>query len=329
MKILLCTRQDYYKNFKGDSTLVLKTAQYLKKLGVEVTINAGCICDYSQYDIIHLFNLNKVGETYKYFRTAHKFKKNIVLSPEYFNLSRYYKYNNFDEKLKLWESSNLYRKEILKGVTKIIANSNVEKENIKNDFGINKSCEIIYKGVEIEDEEIPLYNFRERYKLNTYVLCVGSISPKKNQLYLAKICSKLGIQLLLIGKVKSEEYFKECMRYDNVLYLGFMDSYNIYNAYRFAKVHVLPGYCEIPGFSSMEAAASGCNIVSTIEGNAKEYFKDMAIYCNPYDYDSLYKAVEKALRINKREKLKKYVKENYSWERYSEKLYDIYKELKE
>jgi glycosyltransferase involved in cell wall biosynthesis len=113
-------------------------------------------------------------------------------------------------------------------------------------------------GVEVEDEEVPLYNFRERYKLNTYVLCVGNICPKKNQLSLAQICSKIGVQLLLIGKINDNNYFKECIKHDNVLYLGFMDSYNMYNAYRFAKIHVLPSYVEIPGFSSLEAAASGC-----------------------------------------------------------------------
>jgi hypothetical protein len=143
MKVLLCTRQDYYKNFDGDSTLMLKTAQYLKKFGVEVHVNNGCIYDFSEYDIIHLFNLNKVGETYKYYKIAHKNKKKIVLSPEYFNLSKYYTYKNNTEKLKLWQRSNIYRKEILKGVTRIIVNSKIEEENIKKDFEIEKLCSII------------------------------------------------------------------------------------------------------------------------------------------------------------------------------------------
>lgn len=327
MKVLLCTRQDYYKNFDGDSTLMLKTAQYLKKIGVEVYVNNGCIYDFSEYDIIHLFNLNKVGETYKYYKIAHKNKKKIVLSPEYFNLSKYYTYKNNTEKLKLWQRSNIYRKEILKGVTRIIVNSKIEEENIKKDFEIEKLCSIIYNGVEVEDEEVPLYNFRERYKLNTYVLCVGNICPKKNQLSLAQICSKIGVQLLLIGKINDNNYFKECIKHDNVLYLGFMDSYNMYNAYRFAKIHVLPSYVEIPGFSSLEAAASGCNIVSTIEGTAKEYFKDMAIYCNPYDDNSIYEGIKKGLTMRKNNKLKNYVNKNYTWSKYCKELYDNYTEL--
>ncbi|MCY6353852.1 glycosyltransferase family 4 protein [Clostridium sp. ZS2-4] len=327
MKILLCTRQDCYKNFAGDTTLVLKTAQYLKKIGVEVYVNNGCIYDFSEYDVIHLFNLNKVGETYKYYKMARQHKKKILLSPEYFNLSKYYKHMNYTEKLKWWERSNVYRKEILKGAAKIIVNSKIEQENIKKDFRIQKLSSVIYKGVEVEDEEVPLYNFRERYKLNTYVLCVGNICPKKNQLTLANVCSELGVQLVLIGKVTDKEYFKQCIKFDNVLYLGFMDSYNIYNAYRFAKVHILPSYVEIPGLSSLEAAASGCNIISTVEGTAKEYLKDMAVYCNPYDDNSIYEEVERGLAIRKNNKLKNYVNENYTWEKYSKELYKNYNEL--
>lgn len=325
MKVLLCTRQDYLKKFSGDSKLVIKTAEYLNKMGIQTTINTGCICDYSEYDIVHLFNLNKVGETLKSFRNANDFKKPIILSPEYFNLRNYYNYNGYEEKLKLWESANAYRKEILRGASRVIVNSNMEKESIKRDFKVYKPYSVIYKGVEAEDEELPLYNFRERYELNTYVLSVGNISPKKNQLYLAKACKDLGVQLVLIGNVKDKEYLKQCEKYGNVVYLGFMDNYNIYNAYRFAKVHALPGYVELPGFSSLEAAASGCNIVSTEEGNAKEYFKDMAFYSNPYDYESLYNALESALKKRKNDVLKQYVKENYSWQKYSEELYKVYR----
>lgn len=327
MKILLCTRQDYHRNFGGDSTQVLKTAKYLKKLGAEVFINNGGIYDYSDYDIVHLFNINKVGEIYNYYRIAHKSKKKVVTSPVYYNLSKYFKYKSYSQRLKLWEASNLYRQEVLSGSAAIIANSHIEYEHLKADFNIDKRCNVIYNGVEVEDEHIPLYSIRERYNLNSYVLCVGKICNKKNQLALAEACNKIGIQLVLIGEVKNKEYFKECMKYNNVLYLGFMDSYNIYNAYRFAKLHVLPSYIETPGFSSLEAAASGCNIVSTLEGCAYEYFKDMALYCDPYDNNSIFKSIEIGLKKEKSHELKKIVKEKYSWDNYISNLYECYKSI--
>lgn len=325
MKVLLCTREDYMRNFEGDSKQVLRTYQYLKENGVQVHIDNGHISDYSQYDIIHLFNLTRVGEIYKYYKIAHGFKKPVVISPIYWDIEKYYLYKKDDEKLNLWKKSNLYREEILKSCDRVFANSYMEKELLIREFGIcGDAVEVVYTGVEVEHEDIPLYNFRERYKLNKYVLCVGRISPKKNQLMLARLCEKLGVQLVIIGKVKNKEYFKRCIKYKNVVYLGFMDGYNIYNAYRFAKVHALVSFVEKPGMSSLEAAASGCNIVSTSEGCATEYFRDMAYYCNPYEEKTILEALEKAIYKKKDDTLKEYVKKHYNWSDSIKKVYEGY-----
>lgn len=329
MKVLLCIRGDYIKSFAGDSKIMQMTFKYLRNLGAQVDINDGDITDYSEYDIVHLFNLTRMGETYKYYKQAHRQKKNIVITPIYWNLNKYYSHINNIENIKLWEKCKPYREEIIKGCRIIYANSELERNLLFEDFHSNLSCNIIHHGVEIEHEETPLYNFKGRYNLNNYVLCVARITPQKNQLALAKACSKLGVNLVLIGNINDNAYFRECMKYKNVTYLGFMDRYNIYNAYRFSKFHVLPGFCETPGLSSLEAAASGCNIVSTIEGSATEYFKDMADYINPYDDESILHALEKGLNKRKNDELKNYVFKNYSWDRHVKELYCSYEKILE
>ena len=75
MKVLMCIRSDYFRNFGGDSRQMLKSVEYLRKLGVEAHINAGDITDFSSYDIVHLFNLASMGETYKYYKIAKSYKK--------------------------------------------------------------------------------------------------------------------------------------------------------------------------------------------------------------------------------------------------------------
>lgn len=327
MKVLLCIRGDYIKSFAGDSKIILMTSKYLKKLGVEVDINDGDITDYSRYDIVHLFNLTRMGETYKYYKQAHRQKKNIVITPIYWNLNKYYSHMNNVDNIKLWEKCKPYREEIIKGCQIIYPNSELEKNMLSEDFDMKLNYKIIHHGVEIEHEETPLYNLKGRYNLNNYVLCVARITPQKNQLALAKACSRLGVNLVLIGNINNNEYFRQCMTYKNVTYLGFMDRYNIYNAYRFSKLHVLPGFCETPGLSSLEAAASGCNIVTTIEGSAKEYFKHMAEYINPYDDETISIALEKGLNKRKNDELKNYVLINYSLDRYVQELYCSYEKL--
>lgn len=327
MKVLLCVRQDYYRNFAADSIKVIKTAEYLRKLGVTVDINDGGIYDYKDYDIVHLFNIDNAGEIYKYYKIAHFYKNNIVISPMHWDMKKYHMINNKIENMKLYEKCSSYKEEILKKSKVIICNSELEKELIQNEFNIETKCIVIYNGVEVEDEDIPLYNFTERYNLNNYALCVGRISESKNQLALCSICAKLGKQLVLIGSVDDNEYLKQCTSFTNVVYLGFVDNYNVYNAYRFAQVHVNPSFVAMPGVSSLEAAASGCNVVSSNEGCAKEYFKNMALYCDPYNNGSIADAVKKGFEKRKDSILKNYVNENYKWVKLINDLYKTYLEI--
>ncbi|MFT5874300.1 MAG: glycosyltransferase involved in cell wall biosynthesis [Clostridium sp.] len=327
MKVLLCVRQDYYRNFAGDSMKVIKTAEYLRKLGVTVDINDGGIYDYSDYDIVHLFNIDTAGETYRYYKIAHFYKKNLVISPMHWDMKKYNTINNKIENIKLYDRCSSYKEEILRKSKVIFCNSELEKQLIQKEFNIKTEYRVIYNGVEVENEDIPLYNFTERYNLNNYVLSVGRICESKNQLALCSVCEKLGKQLVLIGSANDNEYLKQCTKFKNVIYLGFVDSYNVYNVYRFAKVHVNPSFAEMPGLSTLEAAASGCNIVTSQEGYASEYFKDMALYCDPYDNNSILKAVKSGFEKRKDSKLKNYVHENYNWGKSINELYKTYLEI--
>lgn len=328
MKVLLCIRNDYYRNFAGDSMQVIKTAQYLTKMGLEVDINDGGIIDYSSYDIIHLFNLTRIKDAYSYYKIAKAYnKKNIVLSSVYWDLKKYYNHVNDVESIKLWNKCKPYRLEILKGCKMVYPNSKEEGDIIKKEFGNSIPYTVTYNGAEIEDEEVALYNFKERYQLNNYVLCVGRICHRKNQLALAKVCNDLELQLVLIGSINDKEYFNKCINYSNVRYLGFMDSYNIYNAYKSCKIHVLPSFVETPGLSSLEAAAAGCNIVSTIEGSTFEYFNNMAEYCSPYKDKSIAEAIIDADKKPQNDILKKHILENFTWEKCIKELYDSYNQI--
>lgn len=324
MKVLLCLRQNYYKNFASDSMQALKIMKYMREKGITVDIDSSNVVDYSNYDIVHLFNLLNTGESYKHFRQALREKCNIVVTPNYWNYERYFNYKNDSEAIKLWRRCKPYREEILKRSKGIFCSSMKEKELLRKDFIIPNRYNIIQLGVEVQNEDIPLYSFKERHNLEKYVLCVGRIKESKNQLLLSKVCEELKVHLVLIGNIDDKAYFRECMKHKNVKYFGFMDSYNIYNAYRFAQVHALVGFSEMPGLSSIEAGAIGCNIVTTEEGCSREYFDDMAIYCDPYNEESIYNAVKKGLTLRKNRKLKKHIMENYSWKKYVDRIYDEY-----
>ncbi|MCY6370530.1 glycosyltransferase family 4 protein [Clostridium ganghwense] len=327
MRILLCIRDDYVKNFAGDSMQVLKTAEYLRKLGVKVYINDGRIVDYSNYDIIHLFNLTRITETYRYYKIACKYKKYIVISPIYWDLLKYYVHVNDKENINVWKKYELYRKEILYGCKRIYPNSKIEKELLNKEYGKRLPCTVIYNGVDILNNKYNIYNFKKKYKLNDYVLCAARICPRKNQLALAKACKELGYKLVLIGNINNRKYYKYCIKYKNVRYLGFMNSNNLYSAYSCARVHVLPSFLETPGLTSLEAAALGCNVVSTEIGSAREYFQDLALYYNPYKENEILDIVDKGFKRDKNDTLKKHVIKNYSWDVCIKELYKSYRDM--
>jgi glycosyltransferase involved in cell wall biosynthesis len=328
MKVLLCARGDYLKNTAGDTTILLKIYDYLKGIGVEVRIaSSEEDYDYSSYDIIHLFDIKSIFDAYKHFKGASNSKSKIVISPLYFDMSNFYKAMEDTDRLKLWNNCKVYREEILNRSKLILCSSHYEMDALTKDFYFRRKCKVIHNGIDRKYEEIPLYNFKERYDLDNYVLCVGRICGSKNQLLLSKVCKDLDLDLVLIGPVAEKSYLRKCLNYENVKYLGFMDDYNVYNAYKFARVHAIPSFVEVTTLSSLEAAVSGCNIVVTKEGSSKEYFKDMGVYCDPYDEISVKEAIVKGYEKKKDNKLKEYITTNFTWEKTMEEIYDSYLEL--
>ncbi|MCH3962839.1 MAG: glycosyltransferase [Clostridium sp.] len=331
VNILFCIREDYDRNFAGDSMQFIKTIKYLEKKGIKVDINTGMIQDYSKYDIIHLFNLTRIRDTYSYYKKARCFGKKIVLSPVYWNLIKYYKFIHDEHDIELWNRGNTKRKSILQGCDMVYPNSELEGKAICKDFNMDVPYTVVYNGVETGNSDIVKFDFRKKYSLENYILCAARICSRKNQLALCRAAQYLKYELVLVGNINDKAYFRKCMNYRNVKYLGFMDKYNLYNAYRCAKVHILPSFVETPGLSSLEAASLGCNIVSTLEGSSKEYFKDKCIYCDPYSEVSIRKSLENALNMAERggesKELKEYVNLNYNWEKCIDKLYRSYEIL--
>jgi hypothetical protein len=81
MKILMQNRTDLVTAVAGDTVQVVKTRDYLLKLGLDVQLNITPDQDLTDFDLIHLFNIMPVQETYQQFLNARRYRKKIVLSP--------------------------------------------------------------------------------------------------------------------------------------------------------------------------------------------------------------------------------------------------------
>jgi glycosyltransferase involved in cell wall biosynthesis len=84
---------------------------------------------------------------------------------------------------------------------------------------------------------------------------------------------------------------------------------------------------ETTGLVSLEAALSGCAVVTTEMGYAREYLEDMAWYCDPYDLESIRTAVLNALDAPPQRDLRQRILDRYTWEHTASATAAAYREL--
>lgn len=213
---------------------------------------------------------------------------------------------------------------------KIIVNSNMEANNLSTYFQLNSNKFVtIYNGVSdfycediSEDIFINKFNIKDKFLLN-----VGNIEPRKNQLLLVKAMRKYpNYKLVLIGHVRDEEYFKQIREISSnqIIYLGNLEPESdlLKSAYVACAAFVLPSILETPGLAALEAAAAGAKIVITEIGSTSEYFGNKVVYVNPYDVESIIAGIEIALIS--RQDLKDEVRKNFAWKKQINALNDEY-----
>ncbi|MCX7745957.1 MAG: glycosyltransferase [Clostridia bacterium] len=329
MNILFQIRSDYKNNLAGDSIQMLKTKEYLEKLGIRVDLSTQYQTDLTKYEIVHIFNLVRSKESFKFSQNALRQNKPYVLSTIYWNMSNYIKNDKTTRStIEWWLHSNSQRKEILYNASILLPNSNLEMYMLTKDFNISKDHMVVPNCSDLFFYYAKPESFVSRFGLSNFVLSVGRISFRKNQLALIRSLKDTGLQLVLIGPKSNKEYFDMCKETaGHVLFLDEMKHHELASAYAAAKVHVLPSWFETPGLSSLEAGLAGCNIVTTSKGSTREYFKDLAWYCDPSCEESIRNAVLNAYHAPKGNALKQHILNNYTWETAASKTLEAYRKI--
>jgi len=233
MRILIQNRPDTFEVFGGDSVQMIKTAEFLRKLGVQVDISLELAPRLDDYEIVHLMNITRVKFTYAQLTNAKKQKKKVVLSPIYWNtrevVSAYWRsilsLNDFCSMKELWNAclSSLANKNlmsqigelmqnktlaqtVLSEVDHLLPNSHAELGILRRDFfevlrNQKGKSSVIPNGVDTgifwnASPEV----FTRKYGFTDFVLNVGRFSYRKNQLSLIKAMKNTGIDVVFIGE---------------------------------------------------------------------------------------------------------------------------------
>ncbi|QHI72319.1 glycosyltransferase family protein [Aminipila terrae] len=250
MNVLFQTRKDYKENLAGDSIQMQKTKEYLEKIGIDVDISTKDYISLEKYDIIHIFNLTRIKESYGFTQNALKQGKPYALSTIYWDMSDYIKNGkNTPTRIEWWKRDNHLREEMLNNAAILLPNSEIEWEVLKRSFNVKCQYSVIPNCADRFFYDAKPDNFISEYGLTDFILCVGRISCRKNQLALINALKGTGLNVVLIGPNNNEDYYKQCKfaAGSNALFIDQMPYYKLASAYAAAKVHVLPSWFETPG----------------------------------------------------------------------------------
>jgi len=352
MRVALIARSTLKTVQGGDTIQVLKTADELKKLGVTADVFlASDTIPYEQYDLLHFFNIIRPAD---HLYHIHKSRKPYVVSTIYLDYSVFDRFGRGNIHRILFNIlgkpgseylKNMYRfmrrqdsmiskqyvwghmramKNVLKGAALILPNSQSEFQRLAKDTGFSGAYHIVPNGIDAKNfSVIPDDIFRE-----DKVLCVAQIYGMKNQLSLIQACKNLKIPLDIIGTAppNHQKYYRLCEELSdkNVRFIDFMHQTELIKYYAASRVHALPSWFETTGLSSLEAAALGCNLVVGTGGDTRDYFKDMAWYCQADDLASIESALSNAMDQKNDGTLRDFILTHYTWARAAEETLSAY-----
>lgn len=316
MRIVFNTYPVAFQCPGGGEIQLLKTMEALGQKGVEAIPFNPWETRLEETDIVHYFSVQ--GGSMNFCGYVHNQGIPLVISPIIW----------------LGDTPEIYPvaeiQELLNISDVICPNSNIEARQLSEYFNIpaNKFC-VTHNGIDnIFTEPVSPDLFKDTYSIEKpFILCVGNIEPRKNQLKLIEALKDLDILLILIGNIRDQSYFEKCENNfnQNVRFIKYIDHDNplLRSAYSACDLFVLPSLLETPGLAALEAIASGAKIVITEVGATKEYFGSNAYYVDPTDASNIKEQIVKALTSPP----SMHSNHVYLWEKTADELIEAYNSI--
>jgi glycosyltransferase involved in cell wall biosynthesis len=187
---------------------------------------------------------------------------------------------------------------------------------------------------------------RDRFSIGgPFVLCVGDLQPRKNQIGLIRAFARLaanypqlGQTLVLAGK---ETWFAGQVRgaaaqsgaADRIRFLGFVSDDDLLHLYNACDLFAFPSFYEGFGLPVLEAMACGRAVVCSNTSSLPEVADSAALLVDPYACDEIVRAMADLLLDGelraRMERLGLQRAAHFSWQRTAQKTLDIYYEVAE
>ena len=228
--------------------------------------------------------------------------------------------------------------------TKIIAISQQTKTDLINLCGVDpKKIEVIYQSCNKQFyervEETQKNIVRKKYALpDKFILTVGTIEQRKNQLAILEglVKEKLEIPLVILGKPTEykmllDDFIKENDIRKQIIFLHNSGTEELQTIYQMAEIMVYPSFFEGFGLPVLEAQASGCPVITSNISSLPEAGGEGALYIDPANSAEIGSAIRKIMTDSKlkEELIKKGTAHSmlFSDQLVAEKLMGLYQSL--
>jgi glycosyltransferase involved in cell wall biosynthesis len=289
------------------------------------------------FDVVHAINLDRsvLAETEQFVAAANAARVRVVVTPLWWPLDSFLAAQGRLErrmfKLKGWPVLRVFRERrvtsmralnrrqaaVLSAASAVCVSGFEEGARLVGHFG-PLPVVVVHFGTAATPGS--------RSVLRKGVLCVARLDPRKNQLRLIEAMRRMDIRLHLVGTHQAFPAYAAACRAaagSDVEFSGFLTVGRLQDAYRAAQVHVLPSFFELPGLTSLDAAASGSAIVAGREGTAEEYFAHEGHYCGT-DVGSISDTVATACDQGPAPGLADRVATTFTWRAMAEKYARVY-----
>ncbi len=287
ISVLITTYPEAFLTPGGGEVELVGLGEHLQRFNISADIYGSSSRPLHRYDAVLHFSVH--GEGLPIVRRAKEADKPLILWPNVW-----------------WTQAPLEHEiqlvnEFFRHADRIAFKSRAEYENILRyiSFDIRKAVFVPWGVNPAYGEPLKKNVFGSLYRVSDYILWVGVIEERKNQINAVRALRDFGKSVVFIGDHRNSDYFASCSSEasDNIMFLPFMPPASpiLVSAVRECAVF-LETSLEPAGLSALEAAVAGRPLVLSDDAWTREEFGDEATLVDPLSPASIRRGVELALK---------------------------------
>lgn len=251
-----------------------------------------------------------------------------LLFPEYFRKSDL-------AQLTSWSAYSI------ENASRVLTISEATKKDIIKFYGVNPDKIVVtYPGFTpfTETQNTDIFS---KYKIGErYCIFVGTLQPRKNLIRLLEAFHKLNektLKLVIVGKkgwlyTEIFDKVKELNLDNQIIFLDYVDRFDLYQLYQKAQFFILPSLYEGFGIPVVEAMAAKVPVVVSNVSSLPEIVGDAGIFVDPYSVDDIARGIREAINLDETTRnsiIKKGLEraKQFSWEKTARETLAVLEEV--